>query len=142
MKRTETNWIVVHCSALPWDEYPDAAAIDKYHREVRSWSSIGYHLVIRRDGVAEPGRPFDEIGAHVLGHNHNSVAVCWVGGVDHAGNPEDNRTDQQKLALKAVVAMFRMMYPNAKVKGHRDFPDVAKACPSFDAMDEYNQEDN
>jgi N-acetylmuramoyl-L-alanine amidase len=25
------------------------------------------------------------------------------------------------------------LYPNAVVQGHRDFPKVTKACPSFDA---------
>jgi N-acetylmuramoyl-L-alanine amidase len=29
------------------------------------------------------------------------------------------------------------MFPNAIIQGHKDFPNVAKACPSFDAKAEY-----
>ena len=48
---------------------------------------------------------------------------------------KDTRTDAQKVALKKTLCALRMMYPKAKIHGHRDF--AAKACPSFDATTEY-----
>ena len=135
-KRKRTDYIVIHCSATPPTMDIGAETIRGWHR-ARGWGDIGYHYVLRRNGVAEAGRPFDEVGAHAQGHNHNSVAICYVGGVDAQGNPEDNRTDNQKDGLRALVAMCRMLYPDAEVLGHRDLPGVAKACPSFDAKEEY-----
>ena len=40
-------------------------------------------------------------------------------------------------ALSMVLHEWRAKYPTAKILGHRDFPKVAKACPSFDAVAEY-----
>ena len=41
-----------------------AAAVDRYHREVKGWKGIGYHFVVRRDGAVELGRSLEEVGAH------------------------------------------------------------------------------
>jgi N-acetylmuramoyl-L-alanine amidase len=57
--------------------------------------------------------------------------------VDSRGKGFDNRTQGQKDALSMVLHEWRAKYPTAKILGHRDFPKVAKACPSFDAVAEY-----
>jgi N-acetylmuramoyl-L-alanine amidase len=90
--------------------------------------------VIRRNGRIEKGRPDDEIGAHVRGHNHNSVGICMAGGLNNATfKPENNFTPQQWDSLKKLLAGLSRKYPKAKVLGHRDFPGVQKACPCFAA---------
>ncbi|VEI47016.1 Uncharacterised protein [Actinobacillus equuli] len=33
------------------------------------------------DGSVETGRQVGEIGAHVKGHNSNSVGICLIGGI-------------------------------------------------------------
>lgn len=135
MKRPGTKHLVLHCTATPPDADVSAAEIDAWHRE-RGWSGIGYHFVVRRDGAVEPGRALDEVGAHVRGHNARSVGVCYVGGVDRGGVPEDNRTPEQRVVLRAIVAVLRAAYPDARVLGHRDFSEVSKACPSFNVATE------
>ncbi len=98
----------------------------------RGFSDIGYHRVIRRNGKWEQGREDDEVGAHVQGYNSVSIGVCLVGGVNTKMEPEDNFTIEQMEALKQMIPELQKMYPNAIVQGHRDFPKVAKSCPSFD----------
>ena len=96
---------------------------------------IGYHYVIKTDGIIEPGRDPESIGAHVADYNHNSVGICMVGGVDAngpTGKPVNNFTPEQFASLAAIVQTLRVKYPNAVIQGHRDFPKVAKACPCFD----------
>jgi N-acetylmuramoyl-L-alanine amidase len=131
MKRTRTDYIVVHCSATSpnWDGGRDE--IDRWHRE-RGWKGIGYHFVIRRNGTLEVGRAVDDFGAHVQGHNINSVGICMVGGIDCNGDPEDNFTEAQWAMLTSLVIGLHLRYPIARVQGHRDFFGVTKACPSFD----------
>jgi hypothetical protein len=34
--------------------------------------------------------------------------------------------------LRKLVETYRARIPNLIVRGHRDWPGVAKACPSFD----------
>ncbi len=110
-----------------------AADINRWHR-AKGWRCIGYHFVIRRNGVVEEGRELDQIGAHVEGHNINSVGICMAGGVTEAdiNVPENNFTPEQFASLKHLLGELKEKYPNATIQGHRDFPKVAKACPSFD----------
>ena len=38
-----------------------------------------------------------------------------------------------------ILKELRVKFPKAKIQGHRDFPNVKKACPSFDAQKEYEE---
>lgn len=132
--------IVVHCAATPEGGHYNAADIDRWHR-ARGWNGIGYHAVVLLDGTLEPGRPETQPGAHVVGHNHDSLAVCYIGGVaTDAKTPKDTRTDAQRLALLDVVSRWCQRYgiPPLRVFGHREL-DPRKACPSFE-MDPFRGE--
>lgn len=133
-KRASTDYLVVHCAATKPSADIGAADIDRWHRK-QGWACIGYHFVIRRDGTVEEGRELDVIGAHVSGHNENSVGICLAGGVSEkdVNVAENNFTPAQFASLKKLLADLRAKYPKAVIQGHRDFPGVAKACPSFDA---------
>lgn len=126
------RFIVLHCSASPPSAKVNAATIDRWHRE-RGFRKIGYHFVINRDGKVETGREQFEIGAHAENYNAVSVGICLVGGVNDKNEPEDNFTQAQWKALERVVRQQTNVFPQAKVLGHRDLPNVRKACPSFDA---------
>lgn len=128
--------IVVHCTATPKGHDVTAADVDRWHKE-RGFNGIGYHYLVRLDGRIERGRPESEPGAHVAGHNSNSIGVCYAGGCDAGMNPMDTRTEAQKASLKKLLVELKSRYPQAAILGHRDFPGVAKACPSFDAKNEY-----
>lgn len=127
--------IIVHCSATPAGREVHAADIDRYHR-LRGFSGIGYHYLVTADGAVETGRPDDQVGAHCLHHNKNSIGVCYVGGLDAVTMlPADTRTPAQREALIKLLSRLRARYPKAVIHAHRDFAD--KACPCFDATTEY-----
>ena len=128
--RKSTDWLVVHCSASLPNPLTDAKVIDRWHRQ-RGFLMIGYHYVIRTDGAVEPGRDEDAIGAHVEGFNSNSIGICMVGGVDKDNKPENNFSPAQFLSLTKLLDTLEAKYPKAILRGHRDFPNVHKACPSF-----------
>ncbi len=125
------EYIAIHCSATSPSQDIGSPEITQWHK-AKGWKTIGYHKVVRRDGVIEDGRPLTEPGAHVQGFNHCSIGICMVGGVDEKGNPENNFTHPQWDSLYGLVRSLLDEYPQAKVQGHRDFPNVHKACPSFD----------
>lgn len=133
MRRRSTDYLALHCSATPPSADIGTAEIRQWHK-AKGWADIGYHFVIRRDGIVEEGRPADEIGSHVKGHNANALGVCLVGGVDSRQKPKNNFTSAQWAALQRLLAELQSRYPRSQVIGHRDFPDVAKACPCFDAI--------
>lgn len=117
-----------------------------WHKK-NGWKDVGYHMVIRRDGSIENGRPMDEVGAHVAGHNHESIGICLIGGIDENGKAEDNFTHKQMTTLRNTLKFLRENYKKALILGHRDLsPDMnkdgkitpnewIKECPCFDVAE-------
>ena len=64
-------------------------------------------------------------------HFSGNIGICYVGGVDKKLNPKDTRTPAQKKSLLTLVRTYKERYPGIIIRGHRDWPGVKKACPSF-----------
>lgn len=125
----ELNRIILHCTATPsWREV-SVDEIRRWHVEGNGWSDIGYHYVILLDGTVARGRPLDVAGAHVKGHNKDSVGVVYVGGTDVTGQPQDTLNSNQLFGLYKVVTSLRNLFGPLTLHGHNEFSD--KACPSF-----------
>jgi len=121
----QINNIVIHCSATP--QSAKVSSIVNYWRNEKGWKAMGYHKIIDKDGCVHELATDDQICNGVAGHNKDSLHVCYIG-----GQFTDDRTDAQKKALREVVKDWSLKYPKARILGHRDFPNVAKACPNFD----------
>lgn len=142
------NYIVLHCSATREGKPFGIRDIDRWHRE-RGFRQVGYHYVIELDGTIRKGRDLAQIGAHVAGCNADSIGICYIGGLDADGKPCDTRTEEQRAAMFYLLQQLRERFPDAVICGHRDLsPDRngngviepwewLKACPCFDAIDEY-----
>ena len=128
--------IVIHCSATRCNRPFALEAVIACHK-ARGFATIGYHYYVTRDGVVHAGRPLYQEGAHATGYNRRSIGVCYEGGLDAEGYPADTRTPAQKETLRKLLLRLKTDYPNARMVGHRDLPDVKKACPCFDAEAEY-----
>lgn len=128
--------IVLHCSGVKPGVSQDIRRIDEYHRS-KGWKCVGYHEYVRRDGSVEHGRPLWMIGAHVVGHNKYSIGICYEGGLNKDGVPEDTRTPEQKKALRELLERLHKRFPKAVIVGHRDLARDGRKCPSFDAASEY-----
>lgn len=127
--REATNAIFVHCSATKPRQDVGVRDIRQWHKE-RGFLDVGYHFIIKRDGTVEDGRDVNAVGSHARGHNHNSVGVCLVGGIDEKGRHEANFTPQQMSSLRTLLEVLMDKYPSAVLKAHHDV--APKACPSFD----------
>ena len=127
MMSREITQIIIHCSATYATQDINASDIDRWHKE-KGWSGCGYHFVILRSGAIQIGRDIQKPGAHAKGFNRNSIGVCLVGGLDDAGDSEDNFTFPQYESLRSLIALR----PGVEVLGHRDLPGVDKECPCFD----------
>jgi hypothetical protein len=130
--RNKTDYIVIHCAATKASMDIGTNEITDWHVNGNGWRDIGYHKVIRRNGVVENGRDLRDSGAHAAGYNHKSVGVCMVGGMADDNSAENNFTDQQWTALTALVKELKVEYPDANVIGHNEISQ--KECPSFDVQ--------
>lgn len=127
--------IIIHCSATREGQQVTVDTIRDWHL-AKGWNDIGYHFYIDLDGTINKGRDIDKIGAHCKGHNRNSIGICYCGGVETDGKtPKDTRTQEQKDSLLNVLKTLKAMYPESVIYSHSEF--AAKACPSFDATEEY-----
>ena len=147
--------IIIHCSD---SIFGCASLIRKWHTAPpaeggRGWGDIGYHFVVGNGQVGfglelecvkyqiEVGRVIDsdgnltaqEIGAHTLGMNGNSIGVCLIGRKDFA--------EAQILVAARLTAELckRFSVSVTHVMGHCETPsgkEQGKTCPNFD-MDHF-----
>jgi len=131
----EIRRLIVHHSA---SSFGDADLIDQWHKE-RGWQGIGYHYVILNgcrtsslkyrqddDGLVEYGLPEAQEGAHVKGHNADSLGICLIGG---------RITRWQYCALIWLLRQLNGRYAVGidGVLGHGELDPINKAaCPGFD----------
>ena len=124
------KYLTIHCAATPEGRHVSADTISKWDQA--KFGQTSYHWVIELDGKAVRTLRDDQKGAHVGGANSNNIGICYVGGCDKTMNPKDTRTPEQKRAMRTLIRTYQDRYPGIIVMGHRNWPGVKKACPSFD----------
>lgn len=131
MDPTNIRYITIHCAATPAGRNDSAEKITQM--DIDRFGQPSYHFVIELDGSVHQTLLFSQRGSHTAKANTGNIGICYVGGMDAAMKmPKDTRTDLQKRAMAKLVRELKAKYPKAIVRGHRDWPHVAKACPSFD----------
>ena len=132
--------VIIHCSS---SGFGNAVLIDSWHAErgfkTPSGIHIGYHFVILNgqlsakkhnsafDGCIETGRPLDddniiqpdEIGAHALGYNKNSIGICLIG-------LSGQFTKAQLRSLRYTISVIKKQFGEIKVFQHSDKDPVNK----------------
>lgn len=135
---TAPRYVTIHCAATPEGRDVKAGIISAWDQA--KFGQTSYHWVVELDGTKVRTLSDETKGAHVGGHNTGNIGICYVGGMDAQNKaPKDTRTDEQKEALRDLIAGYRSKYPGIIVRGHRDWPGVAKACPSFDVAAAYGE---
>ena len=127
----EIKYIVLHCTATAGDA--KVSSIVRYWKENLGWKNPGYHFIIDTTGKVSHIHPLESPSNGVRGYNANSIHISYIGGIDENAKGKDTRTAEQYMVMSALVQSMKAVHPDAKIMGHRDFPDVKKECPSFDA---------
>jgi hypothetical protein len=126
---TDIKWITVHHSAGSRDTQ-NIAWWDRYHREYKSWSRVGYHFGI---SAWEPG---DEIKLYQLNRlstvswhdtkNYQTVGVCMSGDLRAGHDVRPN--DVQLECFGRLMAWLVPQLPRLEgIVGHKYWQ--ATACP-------------
>ena len=125
----------MHCTATP--QTTSISSISNYWKKNLGWKMPGYHFIIKPDGEIVDLLDISQVSNGVKGFNGETINISYIGGVDPKNQPIDNRTDAQRKSLLTKLKELKKQFPKAIIQGHRDFPKVNKACPSFDAKSEY-----
>lgn len=119
----EINLLAIHCSASDIKAHDDISVIREWHL-ARGWSDVGYSHFIKKDGTIQLGRPIHIQGAHIRGHNANSIGICLSG--------RDDFTMDQCESLENLLLNFMHIFNLTvdNIKGHYEL-DSNKTCPNF-----------
>ncbi len=129
--KREVKFIVIHCTATQPEATLDS--IKDYWKRVKGWGDVpGYHYIIKANGEVIKLLEENKNSYGVYAHNNECISISYIGGIDKQGKPKDTRTRKQEVAMFNKIVELSNRYPLAKIVGHRDFPGVKKACPSFD----------
>lgn len=120
--------IVLHCSATRVTQSFTIEQLEACHK-ARGYSSVGYHYYITRDGTLYPCRPENEVGAHALHFNKNSIGICYEGGLDAKGRPADTRTEAQKITMEELLRSLCVDFPDARSSVTATSPASARPVP-------------
>lgn len=131
----DINRIILHCTATTEGKDYSVETIRQWHLK-RGWSDIGYHFLIGLDGTIHLGRDVFKQGAHVKGHNKDSIGVAYVGGLDAHGEPKDTMTEEQEKGFLVLYNSLIIVFGQLGLYGHNEFTD-RKACPSFRVKEKY-----
>lgn len=129
--------IIVHCSATQPQWMKDELLkrqvdeITRWHKE-RSFRTIGYHIVIGRNGEVAEGRALGTQGAHAKGHN-DKIGICLIGGFgsDADDIASEHFTSEQLSTLYTTLKTLQERYgiKTSDIIGHNRVS--TKACPGF-----------
>ena len=121
--------MIVHASETYTNQNIGCEELHVEHNQ-QGEDGIKYHLVIRRDGKLQKGRPFDKIGETNgnNGHGKSSIDVCLIGGLNCSTgceNPAQYRSPQsftreQMTTLEAICEAFYRRYFGGQVFGHNE----------------------
>lgn len=127
------KYLTIHCAATPEGRHVSPQTVEQW--DIAKFGQKSYHWIVELDGTTHRSLRDDQRGAHVGGKNTGNIGVCYVGGMDaNMKAPKDTRTEAQKKALLTLVRTYQERYPGIVIRGHRDWPGVMKACPSFDVQ--------
>ena len=132
MSADSIKFLVLHCSATKCDRDYTEEMLLRDHK-ARGFYDIGYHFYIRKDGKMTQHRKLLEVGAHARPYNRCSIGICYEGGLDEHGKPCNTMTAEQETRLVDLFRNLKILFPKAKIVGHRDLPGTTpKECPCLD----------
>ena len=133
MSANSVRFLVLHCSASRCNQDYSVEQLRRDHK-ARGFYDIGYHFYIRKDGTMTQHRKLLEVGAHARPYNRCSIGICYEGGLDEQGKPCYTMTTEQETRLIDLFRNLKILFPKAKIVGHRDLPGTTpKECPCLDA---------
>ena len=134
---------IIHWSATFLDQNVGSEWVDDIHR-ARGFSGCGYHIIIRRDGTMQRGRPLNRSGAHDENNNKTFLGFCFIGGVNEFSSRAvkpfwkyasvESLTPAQFKTYDGLMKTFHKVFPYAQVQGHYATSTEGKVDPGFDVV--------
>lgn len=129
--------LAIHHSAAAGDIAPQNVAA--YHVR-RDWPGMGYHFYITSDGTIYQCNSLESISYHSGYANTYAVGICLAGRFMDGALPPD-----KQLAAAVHLAAHLSQKLSIKlenIKGHKELPQTATACPGAEWLEGKRWKDN
>jgi N-acetylmuramoyl-L-alanine amidase len=93
------------------------------------WSDVGYHFMIAADGTIYAGRNLAFKGAHVRGHNENTIGIAFLG--DYSNRPVSARA---LAAFRSLQSSLEQMSGNRMMLSTHGYYDAEKRSEMMGAV--------
>ena len=125
--------VIHHSEEKDWTVHQ----VHDFHQNVRGWEGIGYHYYIggtgESDGTIYLGRKGVE-GAHVYGHNDDTIGICLSGNFDET-YPTENQMKAVSWLCRKLMNEYLLNHQD--ILGHRELGST-KTCPGKNfSMDQF-----
>jgi N-acetylmuramoyl-L-alanine amidase len=136
--------VIIHCSD---SLFGDVETFRKWHLD-NGWDDVGYNWIItngvlqhgseyikEHDGIIQPGRSFEYIGAHAKGYNESHLSICLTGRWHFTWRQFAAMFEQLKRIKQEHVPTLTI----ENIIGHYEVNQRGKTCPNIDmgSMREY-----
>jgi hypothetical protein len=121
-------------------------ALQAYAQDSGEYCDTPYQFLVGFDGTLWEGRALAYTSGATGGNNDGNIAVCFLGCYhpsscpNGAGDPAtDEMIDGAQLLVRTLVELHGIPSDADSIRGHRDWPDNATACPGdyvYDRLDE------
>lgn len=133
--RVPVREAILHCAAIKTGQFAGWSArqvfceINRWHIQRGFLNGFGYHGLFMPDGTFYPGRPFDKMGAHVIGRNLGTLGFLLIESREVENVADDPLEWFKQDQLEEVGRFLRRIDGLEKVSGHNDYG--RKLCPGF-----------
>ena len=121
--RNKTDMIVIHHTGNPTDDDLSANEINASHQN-QGWTCIGYHYVIRKNGIVEEGRPHWTVGAHAYGENSHTIGIHVCGNFEIA-HPTNAQIESLAMLLANLCNDYGLPIDRETIVAHRELMPTA-----------------
>lgn len=99
----------------------------------KPYSDVGYHFMISDDGSIYAGRNLAFKGAHVRGHNTNTIGIAFLG--DHTSRPVSTAA---LAAFGSLQSSLELMSGNQMTLSTHGYYDTRKRSEMIGALQQFN----
>ena len=124
-ERYETNQIVIHHLGSVKDIDASAAQVHDIHINT-GYSGIGYHFIVRKNGIIERGRPIYAVGAHAYGENWHTIGIN-VSGDFNAAEPTTAQIESTAMLIANLCEDYTIPTDRQHIVGHFEINETN--CP-------------
>ncbi|XP_013189612.2 peptidoglycan-recognition protein LB [Amyelois transitella] len=100
-------------------------SMQSFHQNDQGWVDIGYNFAVGGEGSVYEGRGWENVGAHAVGYNAQSIGICIIGDWINVLPPREALEATKQLIQIGVSLGY--ISPNYVLMGHRQASDTE--CP-------------